>query len=90
MHSYMYLNKNNLNAPSTSIPPILKLASVLKILSQGGYQHKTGQERLLGLSQTSVAMCLAEVCNAIERVLCAKHIVFMISKEKVRSQNTFF
>lgn len=85
--------KHDLKAPqrSTGIPPLIKLAVTLKVLAQGGYQHQIGQDRFLGISQPSVSSCLAEVCESIEKILCAKHIVFeMTTEEKMEAKRYFF
>lgn len=67
---------------STSIPNMIKLGAALKLLGQGGYQHQIGQDHFLGLSQQSMSRCLIEVCTAIEKILCEKHISFDMSAEK--------
>ena len=68
--------KIHMNAPQR-----LKLAATMKILAQGGYQHRIGQDRHLGHpSQQTVSSCLTEVCQVVEEILCPKHIVFEIKK----------
>lgn len=69
---------------------MLKLAATLKFLAQGGYQHQIGQDRLLGFSQASISLCLSEVCDAIEKVLCPKHIVFEMAEDKKREAKRYF
>lgn len=76
---------------STAIPNIIKLSSTLKFLAQGGYQHLIGQDRHAGLAQQTVSSCISEVCNAIENVLCPKHIVFlMTNEEKLDASRSFY
>lgn len=94
-NAFMYvLNSisNDLKAPqrSTAVPPILKLAATLKFLAQGGYQHQIGQDRLLGMSQSYISICLSEVCESIQKNLCPKHIVFTMSEEKKMEAKRFF
>lgn len=59
-------------------------------MAQGGYQHQIGQDRHLGISQQSMSECLSEVCNAIEKILCPKHIVLESSEEKRKEARRYF
>ncbi|XP_046810773.1 uncharacterized protein LOC124420750 [Lucilia cuprina] len=93
--SFMYVFnsiKDDLKAAqrSTSIPSMLKLAATLKFLAQGGYQHQIGQDRFLGISQSSISACIGEVCEAIQTNLCTKHIVFEMCEEKKMEAKRFF
>lgn len=94
-HSFMYVFnsiKEHLKPAqrSTAVEPLLKLAATLKFLAQGGYQHQIGQDRLLGLSQSSISFCLSEVCEVIEKHLCPKHITFEMTEEKKMEAKRFF
>ncbi|XP_049301932.1 putative nuclease HARBI1 [Bactrocera dorsalis] len=76
---------------STGIPEIVKLAATLKFLAQGGYQQQIGQDHHTGLAQQTVSRCMFEVCKAIEKVLCPKHITFgMTSEEKNEAKRAFY
>ncbi|XP_036320805.1 putative nuclease HARBI1 isoform X2 [Rhagoletis pomonella] len=76
---------------STAVTEIVKLSTTLKFLAQGGYQHSIGQDRHAGLAQQTVSTCILEVCNAIGKVLCSKHIVFhMNNQEKVDANRSFY
>jgi len=67
------------------------LAAALKFLGQGGYQHQIGQDRNTGLAQPTVSVCLKEVCSAVEKILCPKHISFNLSvDEKKQIKQGFF
>lgn len=68
----------------------MRLAATLKFLAQGGYQHQIGQDLHLGISQQSMSSCLTEVCEAIEKTLCPKHIVFETREEKLREAKRYF
>lgn len=76
---------------STGVTPTIKLGATLKFLGQGGYQHQIGQDRFAGLAQQTVSNCIKEVCNAIENVLCSKHINFVMSEDEKRAaKNSFY
>ncbi|XP_049316731.1 putative nuclease HARBI1 [Bactrocera dorsalis] len=76
---------------TTGIPEIVKLAGTLKFLTQRGYQQQIGQDHHTGLAQQTVSRCLFEVCKAIEKVLCPKHITFaMSSEEKNEAKRAFY
>jgi len=70
---------------SFSISPETKLATALKFLGQGGYQHQIGQDRNTGLAQPTVSVCLKEVCAAIEKVLCPRHISFNLTEAEKKT-----
>ncbi|XP_054746667.1 putative nuclease HARBI1 [Anastrepha obliqua] len=93
--AFMYvLNsiKGEMKSPTraTAIPDIIKVATTLKFLAQGAYQHLIGQDHRAGLAQQTVSSCLWEVCSAIEKVLCPKHIVFSMSSEEQQDANRRF
>ncbi|XP_067623753.1 putative nuclease HARBI1 [Eurosta solidaginis] len=75
---------------STAVPNILKLSSTLKFLGQGAYQHLIGQDRHTGMAQQTFSRCMFEVCSAIEKVLCKKHIEFPLSEAKKNEANRSF
>lgn len=68
----------------------MKLASTLKCLVQGGYQHQIDQDRLVGLSHSSISICLSEVCEIIEQNICPKHIIFEMTEEKKMEAKRWF
>ncbi|XP_053968830.1 putative nuclease HARBI1 [Anastrepha ludens] len=86
------LSKEEMKSPTraTPIPYIIKVATTLKFLAQGAYQPLIGQDHRAGLAQQTVSSCLWEVCSAIEKVLCPKHIVFSMSSEKKQDANLSF
>lgn len=67
-----------------------KLSAALKFLAQGGYQHQIGQDQHIALAQQTMSRCLHEVCKAIEKTLCPKHIVFRMSEEEKRDAKRYF
>jgi len=70
---------------------VTKLAATLKVLGQGGYQHQIGQDCNTGLAQSTVSSTLSEVCQAIQKILCPKHITFVMTEaEKRRIKHNFF
>jgi len=75
---------------STAVPPIIKLAAALKILGQGAYQHQIGQDQHVGLSQQSMSRYFLEVCKAIEKTLCSKHIDFEMSASEKTDAKRYF
>lgn len=95
-NAFIYVLNNikaELKSPqrSTAIPEIVKVSTTLKFLAQGGYKHLIGQDRHAGLAQQSVSRCILEVCSAIEKVLCPKHIVFPLTdEEKVDASRSFY
>ncbi|XP_050337930.1 putative nuclease HARBI1 isoform X2 [Bactrocera neohumeralis] len=95
-HAFLYVLDNirpqlKVAQRTTSIPEIVKLSTTLKFLAQGGYQHSVGQDRHSGLAQQSVSRCILEVCDAIEKTLCPKHIVFPLTiEEKIEANRTFY
>ena len=80
----------SISRKSTSIPPIIKLTATLKILGQGGYQHQIGQDNNFGLSQQSMSRCFLEVCKAMEKTFCPKHITFEMSEDEKTNANRYF
>ncbi|XP_054745758.1 putative nuclease HARBI1 [Anastrepha obliqua] len=84
--AFMYvLNsiKGEMKSPTraTAIPDIIKVATTLKFLAQGAYQHLIGQGHRAGLAQQTVSS---------EEVLCPKHIVFSMSSEEKQDANRSF
>lgn len=59
---------------STAVTAEINLATALKFLGQGGYQHQIGQYRFAGMAQQTVSNCITDICDAIEQVLCPRYI----------------
>lgn len=79
------------NIRTTSVPPILKLASSLRFLAEGSYQTSAGNDFNIGLAQQTVSKVFAEVLNAAEKVLRPIWIsLTMTDMEKSDSKRFFY
>ena len=75
---------------STGVSNEIKLATTLRFLAGGGYQHGTGEEVMLSLAQQTVSDVISEVCRAIENRICPKIISFISDEEQKIAKQWFF
>lgn len=81
-----------LKAPvrTSSIPPILKLATSLRFFAEGSYQKCSGNDFNLGLAQPTVSVVLTEMLNVLEEHICGKWITAQLSAEEQNACKMFF
>ncbi|XP_036347424.1 putative nuclease HARBI1 [Rhagoletis pomonella] len=77
--------------PASSIPPLLKLAAVLRFLAEGSYQRSVGNDSGISLGRSTVSLVLSEVLKIMERLICPRWLkLTMDSNEKLKSRNYFY
>lgn len=75
---------------SDGIPPVLKLATTLRFLAEGGYQHGVGQDFLVAIAQTTVSVVISETVTILEQQKCADEIRFPLTEREKHETKSFF
>ncbi|XP_017461357.1 PREDICTED: putative nuclease HARBI1 [Rhagoletis zephyria] len=76
---------------SAAIPPILKLACVLRFFADGSYQKGIGNDFEIGFAQATVSVVLREILNIFESVICPEWIqIQMTADEKQAARTNFY
>ncbi|XP_065362070.1 putative nuclease HARBI1 [Calliphora vicina] len=78
-----------LEGSTSAHTPLLKLATTLRFLALSD-QHQIGQYQHLRIYQQSMFSCVTQVCNAIEKLVCRKHIIFKSSEENQKEIKRYF
>lgn len=73
-----------------AISPIIKLATLLRFLSEGSYQKCCGNDYNVGLSQPSVSKVISELIRIVEQRLAPKWIKSQTNEEKDEAKHAFF
>lgn len=75
---------------ATSIPNVIKLATVLRFCAQGSYQLSIGNENMLGLAQPTVSVVLSEVLEVLENCICQRWIKFNYTEAELQQAKAHF
>lgn len=75
----------------SDIPPVLKLAAVLRFFAEGGYQTGAGNDFHLVISQPTFSLILKETLDIFENFVCPKWIsAVMTTAEKHEAKVAFY